>query len=173
MLDNLNIELDGVKAIQNTIADLDDCFLHGFIGGQHEILATLPALFEGTPLYPRLQTSVQAMAQNTFIEGHFVTLAAARSALQGTLYDLLRHYALAALGRSATTLADDLSITPARTDPLLDSTREWLMELAIAGFARLEHEAVASFYSTLTQLRANPAMISHAARNDPQPPRVG
>ncbi|MCQ3931311.1 MAG: hypothetical protein DPW16_12715 [Chloroflexi bacterium] len=163
MLENLNIELDGVKAIQTTLADLDACFLHGFVGGQHEILAALPSLFDGTPLYPRLQTSIQALAQNTFIEAHFVTLAAARSALQGTLYDLLRHYALTALGRSVTTPTDNLSITPARTDPLLDSTREWLMELAIAGFARLEREAVTSFYSTLTQLRANPATVSHAA----------
>ncbi|MBZ0316813.1 MAG: hypothetical protein K8L91_10385 [Anaerolineae bacterium] len=152
-----------MKAIQTTIADLDACFLHGFVGGQHEILAALPALFDGTPLYPRLQTSVQAMAQNTFIEGHFVTLAAARSSLQGTLYDLLRHYALTALGRSATTPTDHLPIAPTQTDPLLDSTREWLMELAIAGFARLEREAVTSFYSTLTQLRANPATVSHAA----------
>lgn len=163
MLENLTIELDGVKAIQTILADLDACFLHGFVGGQHEILAALPSLFDGMPLCSRLQTSVQALAQNTFIEGHFVTLAAARSALQGTLYDLLRHHTLTTLGRSATTPTDHLPISPNQTDPLLDSTREWLMELAIAGFARLEREAVTSFYSTLTQLRANPAMISHAA----------
>ncbi|KAB2867377.1 MAG: hypothetical protein F9K46_00450 [Anaerolineae bacterium] len=163
MLENLNMEPDGVKAIQTTLADLDACFLHGFIGGQHEILAALPSLFDGTPLYPRLQTSIQALAQNTFIEAHFVTLAAARSALQGTLYDLLRHHILSVLGRSATHATDNLSIAPTQTAPLLDSTREWLMELAIAGFARLEREAVTSFYPTLTQLRGNLATISHAA----------
>ncbi|MBI5927998.1 MAG: hypothetical protein HY862_01710 [Chloroflexi bacterium] len=162
MLENLTIEPNGVRAIRTTIADLDACFLYGFVGGRYEILDALPSLFESTPLHRRIQDSVQMLTQNTFVEAHFVTLAAARSALQGTLYDLLRHHALAALGRVSSAV-NAPSITPIRTDPLLDSTREWLMELAIAGFARLESEAVTSFYSTLAQLRTNPATVSHAA----------
>ena len=50
MLETLNDILAPAIAIQDAIADLDACFLHGFVGGQYEILAALPQIFAGTPL---------------------------------------------------------------------------------------------------------------------------
>lgn len=145
-----------VAALQQTIQALDACFLNGFVGIQGDTLESLPRLFAGTPLQARLTESVESITQNAFMEAHFVMLAAARSALQGTLYDVLRQHARTILGREAA-IAQPAAIPIPVADPLLESVRHWLMEIAIAGFARLEAEAVLSFSSTLAQVRANPA----------------
>src|SRR5688572_2746979 len=129
---------EGADALQQAAAQLDACFLNGFVEGQAEALAALSHIFTGTPLQRRIEESCQALAWNEFVEPHFVTLAAARSALQGTLYDALRQQASAALGRAPAVDASAALRFPTRTDALLDSTRHWLMELAIAGFARAE-----------------------------------
>ena len=163
MLETLTDRPPAAVALQDTIADLDACFLHGFVGGQYEILAALPQIFAGTPLQVPIQECVQAIAQNNFTESHFVTLAAARGAMHGALYDVLRHQALSALGRTASDPASDIPTIPTQTDPLLDSARHWLMELAMTGFARLEPGTVASFAPTLAQLRANPSTAPQAA----------
>jgi hypothetical protein len=162
MLEHLTPNSDNVAALQQTIADLDNCFLNGFVGGQYDILAALPHIFSGTPLQQRIQDSTEALTQNHFTEAHFVTLAAARTALQGALYDALREQALTALERPISATAD-IQTVPNETSPLLDSARHWLMELAMTGIARLEAGTVGSFATTLAQLRADPATASHAA----------
>ncbi|MEO8611561.1 MAG: hypothetical protein ABI690_26925 [Chloroflexota bacterium] len=163
MLETLKDKLPAAAALQDTIANLDACFLHGFVGGQYEILAALPQIFAGAPLQARIEECVQSLAQNNFNESHFVTLAAVRGALQGALYDALRQQALSALGRAASDPVPEIPTLPTQTDPLLDSARHWLMELAMTGFARLEPGTIASFAPTLAQLRANPATTQQAA----------
>jgi hypothetical protein len=149
---------EGTEAVAQIIAQFDACFLQGFVGAQSDALTVVGRVFAGTPLESRLIESANAIAHNEYVEHHFVTLAAARVALQGALHDSLRTHALTVLGRSVVT--DEPP--PARagdTHPLLDNTRHWLMELAITGFARLESSTVMSFLPTLSQLRANPAHV--------------
>jgi len=154
---------DGLDVLRQTIARLDRCFLNGFVGSRYEILSDLPAIFQGTPLLPRIQEATQALSQNIFTEGHFVALAAARSALQGALYDALRAHALVALGRTAPPESSSQNQTaPTQTHALLDSARHWLMEIALAGFARLDSGTVGSFSPTLSQLRADAATQTHS-----------
>jgi hypothetical protein len=150
---------EGIAETARVLAHLDDCFRSGFVGGQQqEALASVARIFAGTPLAARLAESVRALGQGEFQEAHFVSLAAARAALQGAQYDTLRGQACAALGRAPD--QDDIAqVSPPAPLPLLDSARHWLMELAITGFARLEASALLPFLTTLAQLRAQPGLL--------------
>src|SRR5215207_1349952 len=158
---SLNTIPEGASALQQAAAQLDSCFLNGFVEGQAEALASLAHIFAGTPLQRRIEESCQALAWNEFVELHFVTLAAARSALQGTLYDALRQQAFDVLDREPAGDALGTLRFPTKPDALLDSTRHWLMELAITGFARAGPDAIQSFSPTLAQLQANCATTAH------------
>jgi hypothetical protein len=157
MMEQLHATPEGVGAIQQAIVQMDACSLNGFVGGQRDGLAALPHIFAGTPLEMRIQASLDSLARNEFSESSFLTLAAARVSLQGILHDLLRNHALAALVRTAP--LDSSGSTPDRrpqSSALFDSTRHWLMELALSGFARLEPGTLFSFLPTLSQLRGFP-----------------
>jgi hypothetical protein len=156
-MEQLQISPEGVGAIQQAIAQMDASFLNGFVGGQRDGLAALPHIFARTPLEKRVRASLDTLARNEFSEASFLTLAAARVSLQGILHDLLRNQALVALGRTSHT--DNSGSTPDRrpqSSALFDSTRHWLMELALSGFARLEPGTLFSFLPTLSQLRTCP-----------------
>ena len=154
---------DAVAPLRQTIQALDTYFLNGFVGIQGDTLDSLPRLFAGTPLQARLAESVESISQNAFMESHFVALAAARGALQGTLHDILRQHARTVLGRSEDTIRTGLALPSPQPDPLLESVRHWLMEIAITGFARLEAEAIQAFSATLSQVRENPATAQQGA----------
>jgi hypothetical protein len=158
MIEQLQTLPDGLESIGQIIGQLDTCFLQGFVAGQGETLNALTRVFAGTPLENRLIESAGALTRSEFLEHHFVTLAAARAALQGALHDSLRNHALTVLRRPVA--ADEQpSSTHTNSHPLLDSTRHWLMELAITGFARVESSTIMSFLPTLSQLRASAADV--------------
>lgn len=151
---------EGTAAITDFIHQFDECFLNGFVGTQYDILPTVKRIFTGTPLEGRIAASIEALAENEFTEVHFGALAAARCALQGTLYDVLYRHMRFTLGRS---INETAPTPPAQPHPLLDSTRHWLMELALTGFARLERDMVQTFAPTLVQMRAQPEFFNLSA----------
>ncbi len=154
---------NGVIATAETIAALDRCFLVGFgrLGPeQNQALQSLGRIFVGTPLEKPIAAAIAAIGRNEFVDRHFAVLAAARAALQAAQYDALRAHALKALGRkiSEKTAA---AAPPAPTDagPLAvwqESSRNWLMELALAGFQQLEEATLAPFVATLEHLQGEP-----------------
>lgn len=150
----------------DALTRLDTCLALGFgrLGQeQHAALASLSRALTGTPLHERLSAAITSLRQGEFREGHFLTLAAARAALQGALYDALHGHALTALSRPlpvATPAQSSFSTEPA---PLLESVRHWLMEIALAGFSQLEPEAILPFQATLERLQAEPAHFRLAA----------
>lgn len=149
---------------------LDQAFLGGFarLGGDH--LATLGALgqaFAGTPLGAPLSDAIAGIGRSEFLDRHFLLLAAARTALQGAQHDALIAHASAALGRPAPRI-DAIDKTPAQAPPpqiavWLESTRHWLMELALAGFANLGTDTLLPFQSTLEPMQAEPRLARHGA----------
>src|SRR5688572_27158355 len=90
---------DGAVEIREMIGELDKCLLMGFVSGQGDILESLARVFAGTPLSQRLTESVSALDSQEFQDSHFVAIAAARSALQSSLYQLLQAQVKASLGR--------------------------------------------------------------------------
>lgn len=161
---------DGVNELTNLINKLDQCFLSGFasFGSFHkETLESLQRVFTSTPLQEPLEKSVEALQHNECVEGHFARIAAARAALQGSQFDILYRQIRTALGRSIPESIDGSDSpeieTPSHINVWLESTPQWLMELALAGFGRLEAGTLTPFMSTLEQIQGEPQLVRLAA----------
>ncbi len=151
---------DGVTEANDLVTDLDDAFDHGFgrIGGAHmETLRSLQASFTGTPLEEPLEEARAAVSESAFDPGVFETFAAARAGLQGARYDALMTRAKETFGWSHRSVAAT-EPEPFEDDVAswLESTRQWLLELAVAGFGGLDEEAIVPFDATLDQLQSTP-----------------
>jgi hypothetical protein len=152
------------------IANLDGCFAIGFgrLGNeQMDHVQALARICSRTPLQKPTAEAAAALARNEFVEKHFAAIAVARAALQGAQYDLLRKHLAAALGRPVPDETDGGPVQPTTAEgPLAvwqESTRHWLMELALAGFKNLEHQTLAPFIATLEQLQDEPRASRLAA----------
>jgi hypothetical protein len=157
----------GVEAAARLIAGLDECLALGFarLGpAQHEALDAVVATFAGTPLERPLHEATAAIRRSEFLVKHFCALAAGRAALQGAQYDALFQQASAAIGRNVTEpdLPKALSAEGHHT-AWLASSQQWLMELALAGFAKLEPDSITPFTATLEQMQAEPKLVRPAA----------
>jgi hypothetical protein len=151
------------------IASLDQCFLAGFanLDSQHQqTLASLCRVFTGTPLQQSLSDSCDAIERNEFVERHFAVLAAARAALQGSLFDTLQQQVRETLGRAIVPdeiIEHEPPQPPAHIPVLLESIRHWLMEIALMGYARLSATTLTPFMTTLEQIQAEPPLVRQAA----------
>lgn len=152
------------------LARLDEAFETGFgrlSSANLEALGSLARSFAGTPLAPDLEAAIAGLGRSEFLDRHFATVAVARSAVLGAMYDALLAQACAALGRPRPALeaiaGGAAQEPPPRVAVLLESARQWLMELAIAGFANLEVGALLPFQATLDAIMTEPALTRHAA----------
>lgn len=158
---------DGINELANFINKLDQCFLSGFasFGSFHkETLASLQRIFTGTPLQEPLGKSCEALQHNECVERHFAGIAAARAALQGSQFDILQRQIRTALGRSVIENEDCPDFSPeiersSHINVWRESTRQWLMELALAGFGRLAAGTLTPFMSTLKQIQDEPQLV--------------
>jgi hypothetical protein len=154
----------GVAAAAESIAALDRCFLVGFgrLGPEQlQALQSLGRIFAGTPLDKPVADALAAVGRNEFVDRHFAVLAAARAAMQAAQYDALRAQAAKALGRKIGEKPPEKSPSaPADAAGSLavwqESSRNWLMELALAGFQQLEESTLAPFVATLEHLQGEP-----------------
>src|SRR5262249_60782172 len=97
---------------------------------------------------------------------HWVAVAAGRAAVRAALYDALRAQAGAALGRPEAVNETVPAAAAEPSEPLQnwqESARNWLMEVALAGFPQLESQTLAPFLSTLEQLQGEPRALRLAA----------
>lgn len=159
-----------VHEAYNAVAAADGCLMVGFgrLGpDQTDALARLGRVAAGSPLGKPVAESLEAIGRNEFQDRHFVALAAARSALLGACHDALRAAAHETLGRKPIAAADPHPPTPAGAEgPLAsrqESARNWLMELALAGFNNLESATLDPFRPTLAALQDEPAAVRLAA----------
>lgn len=146
------------------IADLDQCFRVGFANLEPSHQSTLHALERvavDTPFHGPTTEAIAAFQRYEFADPHFVVLAGLRLALQGALFEQLQHQAHQSLGRSPFPIP--LQPAAPATHPLLDSARQWLMELALTGFQRVESKTLMPFSNTLDKLQEDPALLRPAA----------
>jgi hypothetical protein len=158
MLKDLQTLPEGIAEAGAAVARLDENFRAGFGGARdQDALASIERIFAGSPLEALLAESVPSLGRDELHERHFIALAAARAALQGAQHDTLLRQARAALGRPAEleVLCEPQAAAP---EPILEGVRHWLIEVAIAGFARLDANAVLPFLTTLAQIRERPAL---------------
>ncbi|MCI0394015.1 MAG: hypothetical protein L0332_29560 [Chloroflexi bacterium] len=159
----------GVGETAEVIAGFDQCFVAGFAsldGRQHQALAALARALAGTPLAGPLAESLQAFGRNEFLDHHFAALARARAALQGAQFDALQQQVWAALGRrplAEVPPASEAAELPDHALTWLASARRWLVELVLAGFARLEARSLTPFMATLAQMQGESQLVRPAA----------
>lgn len=156
------------------VDDLDQCFRVGFANLEPSHQSTLQALqriFQGTPLQ-QCEQAITAFQQYEFSEPHFAAIASLRAALQGALFDQLHQQIQDELGRSGAVLPElqdgqspinAPDNTPGHLQPLLESTRQWLMELALTGFTRMDAATLMPFTTTLEKLQVEPSLIRQSA----------
>lgn len=169
-LSDLRSVPDPVTQTTAALGALDDAFVSGFgrLANAHlETLSSLQRALHGTPIGDAFASAVAGLGRSEFIDRHFAVLAVARSAAHGAMHDALQAQACAALGRPKP-VREDIKESAAQAAPpkaaiLLDSTRQWLMELAITGFANLEVGTLLPFQSTLDGILAEPSLIRIAA----------
>jgi hypothetical protein len=162
---------ESVRQAAEVVAALDRCFLVGFgrLGPeQNQALQAFGRICAGTPLAGPVGAAVEALGRNEFVDRHFAALAAGRAAIQGAQCDALRAQAQKALGRSAVKLPeapkpDKPTEVPGNIQTWQESTRNWLMELALAGFQQLESPTLAPFVATLEHLQGEPRTSRLAA----------
>ncbi len=148
------------------IRQLDDCLLHGFarLGSQHrDSLAALAATLGGSPLEQPVAEAVSAIGRSEFLTRHFVSLAAARAAVQGAQHDALIAQLGEVFGVSTAEVEDPPAHSVGGSAALLSSAEQWLMEIALAGFNQLDEDAVSPFVATLEHLQANSELTGVAA----------
>jgi hypothetical protein len=163
------------QATLNLVDDLDQCFRVGFANlelSHQRTLSALQRIFNGTPLQSACQEAIAALGQYEFLESHFAVIASLRAALQGAVFDQLQHQVQSELGRltpSATVkqlppvAAIPQTDSPGHLQPLLESIRQWLMEVALVGFTRLDTATLTPFTATLEKLQAEPLLIRQSA----------
>jgi hypothetical protein len=150
---------------------LDRCLVAGLarLGSEHRSsLESLGRVFAGTPLEAPVREAAIALTKSQAGEAHLLALAAARESLHGARYDALLDHAVAALDGRVTVardvaLAQDELYTAGPVDTFMAGTRQWLIELALAGFGQLEAQTVVPFMATLESLQSLPPLAGLSA----------
>jgi len=146
---------DGIKESQALLNQIDNCLLTGFSRLSTEqitLFQRLAAIFSGTAFEQPLGSLADACKLTTFKMEDFVHLAAARSALNGAIYDALLEQVTTILDYDF----DPITATSIKAEhPLLTSCAEWLKEIALVGFESLEQEQLNNFSNTLDNLLDN------------------
>ena len=148
----------GIQESLALLNQIDNCLLTGFSRLSTEQITffrSLTAIFSGTAFEQALSSLAEACKITTFKMEHFVHLAAARSALNGAIYDALLEQVATELNYQF----DPITATTTKAaHPLLTSCAEWLKEIALVGFESLQQEQLHAFSQTLDNLMENTAL---------------
>lgn len=120
-------------------------------------LDELAGAVAGTPLAARVAEAAEKVAAGAAGEDHFVALAAARTAVLGSVHDALMARVKEATGRSS----GDETVPAAGGHVgvnLLAAARSWLSDLARAGWRGIDHDLVSGAAPVLSALLPDPAL---------------
>lgn len=120
-------------------------------------LAELADAVAGTPLADRVAEAVEKAAAGAASEDHFVAIAAARTALLGSVHDALMTRVEEATGRPH---GDETAHAPGgqQTPNLLAAARSWLSDLARAGWRGIDHDLVSGAGQVVSAMLPDPAL---------------
>jgi len=139
---------EGVSAADTMIGHLDRCLAHGVarLGPeQQDGLRSVVQSLTGTPLHGAVGDAVEEMLSQGAQIAHLQALASARIALNGARHAALAAQACDLLGYTPKPYGEEPA--PAEASPavatLMESGRQWLLEVAFAGTMQLEAATVA------------------------------
>ncbi|MEV2246374.1 hypothetical protein [Streptomyces sp. NPDC049970] len=152
-----------VEGLDEALAAVD-AFDHALVAGlirpqpAETAGATLLAhAVAGTPLAGRVAEAAGKAAAGAAGEDHFVALAAARTALLGSVHDALLTRVEEAAGRSRADAAASEAGTPPPAN-LLTAARAWLSDLARCGWQGIDHEVVSGAAEVVSAMLPDPAL---------------
>ncbi|WP_313751583.1 hypothetical protein [Streptomyces parvus] len=172
---------DPVEGLDEALAAVD-AFDGALVAGllrpgaaQAAAVAGLAEAVAGTPLAARVAEAAERAAAGAAVEDHFVALAAARSALLGSVHDALALRIGEAVGRpvpeegSSPDVAEGESSPPAGPEHapnLLAAARSWLCDLARSGWRGIDRELVAGAAPVVSAMLPDPALRRRATLLD-------
>ncbi|MCB9670753.1 MAG: hypothetical protein H6736_22540 [Alphaproteobacteria bacterium] len=147
----------GVEEAAALTAHLDRVLGEGFARlapAQVASLRELADAFVGTPLGPRVHEAVTALGDGELLAHHLAALAAARESLEGARHDALLAAAAAERGLVVGTVDVQPGPMPgAEATVRMESARQWLVEVALAGLANLDNSILVPIVATLEGLQ--------------------
>lgn len=161
--DLLSEPVNGIDGLDEALAAVD-AFDRVLVAGllrprpaQAAGLTELAQAVAGTPLAARVAEAAEKAAAGTAVEDHFVALAAARTALLGSVHDALMTRVEEATGRprSAETVP---ASGGQRAANLLAAARSWLSDLARAGWQGIDHDVVSGAANVVSVMLPDPAL---------------
>lgn len=120
-------------------------------------LAELVHAVAGTPLAGRVAEAAEKATAGAASEDHMVVLAAARTALLGSVHDALTDRIQEATGRSR---AEESAGEPedGQSPNLLTAARSWLSDLARSGWQGIDHDLVSGAAQIVSAMLPDPAL---------------
>ncbi|WP_424866909.1 hypothetical protein [Streptomyces sp. SAI-229] len=168
--DLLNDTVDGLDEALAAVDGFDEVLVDGLLRpgpAQAVGLAALAEAVAGSPLAGRVAEAAGKTAAGAAGEDHFVALAAARTALLGSVHDALLLRAEEAAGRArdgesgaAAAGGEEYAVN------LRAAARGWLCDLARAGWRGIDHEVIAGAAPVVSAMLPDPALRRLAALLD-------
>ncbi|MFB7084739.1 hypothetical protein [Streptomyces sp. NPDC056296] len=154
--------VDGLDEALTAVDGFDEVLVGGLLRprpGQAGGLAGIADAVAGTPLASRVAEAADKTAAGAGDEGHFVALAAARTALLGSVHDALVVRVAEAVGRPDVVDASASSVAGEECAVnLLVAARSWLCDLARAGWQGIDHELVGGAAPVVSAMLPDPAL---------------
>ncbi|MDN3271731.1 hypothetical protein [Streptomyces sp. MA15] len=167
--DLLTDAVDGLDEALAAVDGFDQVLVGGLLRPQPAQAGGLAGLADavaGSPLAGRVAEAAEKTAAGAADEDHFTALAAARTALLGSVHDALVARVEEAVGRPR----GEESAAPAAGAEhpvnLLVAARGWLCDLARAGWQGIDHELVGGAAPVVSAMLPEPALRRLAALLD-------
>ncbi|WP_093848917.1 hypothetical protein [Streptomyces pini] len=166
--DLLTEPVDGLDEVLAAVDAFDQALVAGLVRpqpGQAAALAGLAEAVAGTPLAARVAEAAEKTAAASAGEEHLTALAAARTALLGSVHDALTARLQEATGRARSA---ETVLTPGgqRTVNLLAAARSWLVDLARAGWRGIDHDVVSASAQVVSAMLPDPSLRRQAVLLD-------
>jgi hypothetical protein len=159
-LDLLTEPVDGLDEALAAVDAFDQVLTGGLLRPQPAQAAGLMELADAvaaSPLAARTAEAAEKAAAGAASEDHFLTLAAARTALLGSVHDALAARVDEATGRPR----EDAPATDAagqQAPNLLAAARSWLSDLARAGWQGIDHDVVSGSAQVVSAMLPDPQL---------------
>ncbi|WP_345634827.1 hypothetical protein [Streptomyces thinghirensis] len=161
-VDLLSDDVEGLDEALAVVDGFDEALVGGLLRprpAQAAGLAGIADAVAGTPLASRVAEAADKTAAGAGDEGHFVALAAARTALLGSVHDALIARVAEALDRPGVVDVSAGSVPGGEhAVNLLAAARGWLCDLARAGWQGIDHELVGGAAPVVSAMLPDPAL---------------
>ncbi|MEU3424411.1 hypothetical protein [Streptomyces gardneri] len=167
--DLLSDPVDGLDEALAAVDAFDRVLVAGLLRPQPAQADGLTAITDavaGTPLAARVAEAAEKTAAGAAGEEHFIALAAARTALMGSVHDALVSRIGDVTGRPHAEATAPAAGGDGPAANVLAAARAWLCDIARAGWQGIDHELVAGAAPVVSAMLPDPLLRRQAALLD-------